>query len=120
MPADYGYLDYAAEPLISSTWFSCGSTRAPLAEWEFASRVSRAFSARCWVGDDTIVPSRMLLAEPDGTVLPVHAQDIDDDGFAVWGFRLDRPCSRRDEWCGNSADCRGSGFPPDWRYAPNA
>ncbi|WP_017622350.1 hypothetical protein [Nocardiopsis chromatogenes] len=119
LPVDYGHFDYAAEPRISSTWFSCGSTRAPLAEWEFASRASRALSARCWVGDDTIVPSRMLLAEPDGTVLPVHAGDIDGDGLSVWGFRLVRYCGRDDEWCGNSADCGGSDFPPDWRYRPD-
>ncbi|MDA2808654.1 hypothetical protein [Nocardiopsis suaedae] len=119
LPADYGCLDYAVEPRISSTWFSCGSTRAPLAEWEFASRAARAFAARCWVADDTVVPSRMLLAEPDGTVLPVHAEDIDDDGLAVWGFRLDRACGRDDEWCRASIDCRGSAFPPDWRSTPD-
>lgn len=119
LPVDYGHLDYAAEPRISSTRFSCGSTRAPLAEWEFASWASRALSARCWAGDDTIVPSRMLLAEPDGTVLPVHAEDIGDDDLAVWGFRFVRYCGREDERCATGPDCRGSDFPPDWRYRPD-
>jgi hypothetical protein len=69
-----------------------------------ASAVAVRLDAAVLLPDDTLNPSRYVLAEPDGTLRPVHVDEVETDD----GPRRSRvrPCT------GADPACRGSRFRP--------
>ena len=70
---------------------------AGFAEATTASAVSVRLGAAVLLADDTLDPSRYVLAEPDGTLRPVHVDEVEtDDGPER---RNTRPCTGTDPAC---------------------
>jgi len=66
-------------------------------EVDCASAVAVRLSAAVLLPDDTLNPTRYVLAEPDGTVRAVHADEVEtDDGIER---RHVRPCTGADPAC---------------------
>ena len=60
--------------------------------------------------DDTLNPSRYVVAEPDGTLRPVHVDEVEtDDGPER---RHVRPCTGSDPACAVTPGCNRSRFKP--------
>jgi hypothetical protein len=77
-----------------------------------ASAVAVRLEAAVLLPDDTLDPSRYVLAEPDGTLRPVHADEVEsDDGPER---RHVRPCTGADPACINGPGCERS----RWKPAP--
>jgi hypothetical protein len=73
----------------------------------FAQRLRR----RCLLADDTLNPTRHLLAMPDGTLRPTHVDVADtDEGTAHSNAR---PCTVAAQRCRESEECRRSRWQPD-------
>ncbi|MEU4687956.1 hypothetical protein [Actinoplanes sp. NPDC023714] len=84
---------------------------ANVAEETIASAVAVRLHAAILLPDDTLNPTRYVLAEPDGTLRAVHVTEVEtDDGPE----RRDvRPCTGSDPACAARAGCDRSRFPPD-------
>src|SRR4051795_1200574 len=84
---------------------------AGFAEAAGASAVSVRLGAAVLLPDDTLNPSRYVLAEPDGSLRPVHVDEREtDDGVER---RQMRACTGSDPACAMGPGCGRSGFPPD-------
>ena len=81
-----------------------------IAETTAASAVSVRLGAAILLPDDTLNPSRYVVAEPDGTLRPVHVDEVDtDDGPER---RHVRPCTGSDPACAVAPGCGRSRFTP--------
>jgi hypothetical protein len=85
------------------TLVDCYLTPAGFVEPTVASAVAVRLGTDCLLPDDTLNPTRYVLAEPDGTLRPVHVAEIEtDDGPE----RRDlRPCTGTDPWCAAFPGC---------------
>lgn len=82
------------------TLVDCYLAPLGLAEATVASAVAVRLGARCLLPDSTLNPTRFVLAEPDGTLRPVHVDEIEtDDGPER---RHLRPCTGTDPSCESS------------------
>ncbi|BAL92124.1 hypothetical protein AMIS_69040 [Actinoplanes missouriensis 431] len=82
-----------------------------LAEETIASAVAVRLRAAVLLPDDTLNPTRYVLAEPDGTLRPVHVTETEtDDGPER---REVRPCTGADPVCAVEKGCGRSRFKPD-------
>src|SRR5690349_5800168 len=89
------------------TLIECYLTPGEVAEATIASAVAVRLGADVLLPDDTLNPTRYVLAEPDGTLRAVHVDEVEtDDGTER---RHLRPCTGDDPacalgpWCGRSA-----------------
>ena len=79
------------------TLIECFGTPPDIAEATIASAVAVRLGAGLLLPDDTLSPTRYLLAEPDGTIHPVHVDEVEtDDGTER---RHLRPCTGSDPAC---------------------
>ncbi|WP_229069314.1 hypothetical protein [Actinoplanes sp. DH11] len=82
-----------------------------LAEETIASAVAVRLRTEVLLPDDTLNPTRYVLAEQDGTLRPVHVTEVEtDDGPER---RHVRPCTGSDPACASPAGCDRSRFKPD-------
>ncbi|WP_433826819.1 hypothetical protein ACQP2E_32630 [Actinoplanes sp. CA-015351] len=82
-----------------------------VAEETIASAVAVRLGAAVLLPDDTLNPSRYVLAEPDGTLRAVHVAEVEtDDGPER---RHVRPCTGSDPACASPGGCDRSRFKPD-------
>ena len=83
---------------------------ADLAETAAASAVAVRLGAAVLLPDDTLNPSRYVVAEPDGSLRPVHVDEVEtDDGPER---RHVRPCTGSDPACAVAPGCGRSRFKP--------
>jgi len=83
---------------------------AGFAEATTASAVSVRLGEALLLPDDTLNPTRYVLAEPDGTLRAVHVDEVEtDDGPER---RHVRPCTGADPACALGPGCGGSRFEP--------
>jgi len=83
---------------------------AGFAEATTASAVSVRLGEAVLLPDDTLNPTRYVLAEPDGTLRPVHVDEVEtDDGTER---RHLRPCTGADPACALGPGCGSSHFKP--------
>jgi hypothetical protein len=76
-----------------------------------ASAVSVRLNAALLLPDDTLNPSRYVLAEPDGSLRAVHVDEVEtDDGPER---RHVRPCTGEDPACAMGQGCATSRFRPE-------
>lgn len=81
-----------------------------IAETTAASAVAVRLGAAVLLPDDTLNPSRYVVAEPDGTLRPVHVDEAEtDDGPER---RHVRPCTGSDPACAVAPGCGRSRFKP--------
>jgi hypothetical protein len=99
------------------TSVDCYLAPAGFCEATVASAVAVRLGHDCLLPDGTLNPTRHLLAEPDGTLRPVHADEVEtDDGAQHGGVR---PCTGADPscaaWpgCGRPATGRDDAAPGD-------
>ena len=79
------------------TLIECFGTPPDIAEATIASAVAVRLGAGLLLPDETLNPTRYLLAEPDGTVRAVHVDEVEaDDGTER---RHLRPCTGSDPAC---------------------
>src|SRR3954447_20515801 len=84
---------------------------ARLAEATIASAVAVRLGAAVLLPDDTLNPSRYVLAEPDGSLRPVHVAELEtDDGPER---RQMRACTGSDPACAIGPGCDRSRFKPE-------
>jgi len=83
---------------------------AGFAEATTASAVAVRLGEALLLPDDTLNPTRYVLAEPDGTLRPVHVDEVEtDDGPER---RHVRPCTGVDPACALGPGSAGSHFKP--------
>jgi hypothetical protein len=83
---------------------------AGVAEEVAASAVAVRLGEAMLLPDDTLNPTRYVLAEPDGTLRAVHVDEVEtDDGPQR---RHVRPCTGFDPACANGPGCGRSRFKP--------
>ena len=81
-----------------------------LAEGTAASAVAVRLGAAIIFPDDTLDPTRYVLASPDGGLRPVHVNEVETDDGAE---RRDvRACTGSDPACATGGRCGRSGFAP--------
>jgi hypothetical protein len=81
-----------------------------VAEATAASAVAVRLGAALLLPDDTLNPTRYVLAEPDGTLRAVHVDETEtDDGPER---RRVRPCTGSDPSCAVGPGCGSSRFKP--------
>jgi hypothetical protein len=81
-----------------------------IAETTAASAVSVRLGAAILLPDDTLNPSRYVVAEPDGSLHPVHVDEVEsDDGPERHHVR---PCTGSDPACAVAPGCSRSRFKP--------
>ncbi|MGX6602587.1 hypothetical protein ACWKSP_10685 [Micromonosporaceae bacterium Da 78-11] len=81
-----------------------------VAESTSASAVAVRLGAAILLPDDTLNPSRYVLAEPDGTLRAVHVDEVEtDDGPER---RQLRPCTGSDPACAVAPGCGRSRYKP--------
>jgi hypothetical protein len=79
------------------TLIDCFLAPDDVAEATIASAVAVRLGADVLLPDDTLNPTRYVLAEPDGTLRPVHVDEMEtDDGTER---RHLRPCTGADPAC---------------------
>ena len=79
------------------TLIDCYLAPAEFAEATVASAVAVRLGVDLLLPDDTLNPTRYVLAEPDGTLRPVHVDEIEtDDGVER---RHVRPCTGAEPAC---------------------
>ena len=83
---------------------------AGITESTAASAVAVRLGAAVLLPDDTLNPSRYVLAEPDGTLRAVHVDEVEtDDGPERTSLR---PCTGTDPACATGGGCGRSQFKP--------
>ena len=86
------------------TLIDCYLTPGDISETTVASAVAVRLQTELLLPDDTLDPSRFILAEPTGTLRPVHVDEEEtDDGPQRRNLR---PCTAADP------DCAASRWPP--------
>jgi hypothetical protein len=94
------------------TLIDCYLTPGELAEATIASAVAVRLGAALLLPDDTLNPTRYVLAEPNGTLRAVHVDEAEtDDGTER---RHARPCTGDDPACARGPGCSRS----RWKPAP--
>jgi hypothetical protein len=94
------------------TLIDCFLAPGAITEATVASAVAVRLGAALLLPDDTLNPSRYVLAEPNGTLRPVHVDEVEtDDGPER---RHLRPCTGDDPACAAHPGCSGS----QWRPMP--
>jgi hypothetical protein len=79
------------------TLIDCYLAPGDLPEATIASAVAVRLGADLLLPDDTLNPTRYVLAEPDGTLRPVHVDEVEtDDGPERWHTRA---CTGADPAC---------------------
>lgn len=92
------------------TEIECFLTPGAVAEETIASAVSVRLGLDLLLPDDTLNPTRYVLAEPDGTLRAVHVDEEEtDDGTER---RHVRPCTGSDPACAHDPGCGRSRFQP--------
>ncbi|HEX2773649.1 MAG TPA: hypothetical protein VHN18_14630 [Micromonosporaceae bacterium] len=92
------------------TSIECYAPPAEAVETVVAAAVARRLGRSLLLPDDTLDPSRFLLAAPDATLRPVHVDVADtDEGQAL--SRL-RPCTGRSRPADGPDRCRQSRWAP--------
>ncbi|WP_436527095.1 hypothetical protein [Actinoplanes sp. HUAS TT8] len=81
-----------------------------VAEEIVASAVAVRLGAALLLPDDTLNPTRYVLAEPDGTLRAVHVDEEETDDGAE--RRHARPCTGVDPACATGPGCSRSRFRP--------
>lgn len=92
------------------TSIECYAPPAEAVEIVVAAAVARRLGRSLLLPDDTLDPSRFLLAAPDGTLRPVHVDVADTEEGQVLS-RL-RPCTGRSGSSEAPDRCRQSRWPP--------
>jgi len=81
-----------------------------IAETTAASAVAVRLGVAVLLPDDTLNPSRYVVAEPDGSLRPVHVDEVEtDDGPER---RHVRPCTGSDPACAVAPGCGRSRYKP--------
>ena len=81
-----------------------------IAETTAASAVAVRLETKIILPDDTLNPSRYVLAEPDGSLRAVHVDEVEtDDGPERHQLR---PCTGTDPACALAPGCNRSRFKP--------
>ena len=98
--------DKGDDALLCDVWYVGGDfptlvdvylAPGDIAEATIASAVAVRLDAAVLLPDDTLNPTRYVLAEPDGTLRPVHVDEVEtDDGTER---RHLRPCTGTDPAC---------------------
>lgn len=92
------------------TLIDCYLTPGDLCEATIASAVAVRLGADLLLADDTLNPTRYVLAEPDGTLRAVHVDETEtDDGTER---RHVRPCTGSDPACAAGPGCSRSRWKP--------
>jgi hypothetical protein len=92
------------------TSVDCYAPPAEAVEAVVAAAVARRLERSLLLPDDTLDPTRFLLAAPDGTLQPVHVDVADtDEGQVLSGLR---PCTGRGGSSAGSDPCRQSRWAP--------
>lgn len=92
------------------TFVDCYLVPATLSETRVAAGLARRLGAACLLPDDTLNPSRHLLAGVDGTLRPAHVDVTDTpDGERRSNLRF---CTVGDPWCQRAPGCRPSRWAP--------
>jgi len=81
-----------------------------IAETTAASAVAVRLDAAVLLADDTLDPSRYVLAEPDGSLRAVHVDEVETDDGAE--RRNVRACTDTDPACTTGGGCDRSQFKP--------
>ena len=92
------------------TAIECFLVPGRLAETTIASAVAVRLGAALLLPDDTLNPTRYVLAEPDGTLRPVHVDEVETAGGTE--RRHVRPCTGFDPACARGPGCDRSRFKP--------
>ena len=93
------------------TLIDCYLAPSGVAETTIASAVAVRLGADVLLPDDTLNPTRYVLAEPDGTLRPVHVEETEtDDGTER---RHLRPCTGSDPACASGPGCTRSRWRPE-------
>lgn len=88
------------------TSIDCYLAPNDVAEATIASAVSVRLGVDLLLPDDSLNPTRYVLAEPDGTLRPVHVDEIEtDDGTER---RNARPCTGADPACAVAPERRAA------------
>jgi len=94
------------------TLIDCYLAPGESAETEVAGAVAVRLGVDLLLPDDTLNPSRYVLAEPTGALRPVHVDEVEtDDGMER---RHLRPCTGADPACAAHPGCNAS----RWRPTP--
>jgi hypothetical protein len=98
--------DTTDDPLLCDVWYvggdfptliDCYLAPSDVAEATIASAVAVRLGTEVLLPDDTLNPTRYVLAEPDGTLRSVHVDEVEtDDGTER---RHLRPCTGSDPAC---------------------
>jgi hypothetical protein len=92
------------------TAIECFLAPGELTETTIASAVAVRLGADLLLPDDTLNPTRYVLAEPDGTLRAVHVDEEEtDDGTER---RHVRPCTGSDPACARGPGCNRSRYKP--------
>ncbi|GAB1642411.1 hypothetical protein [Krasilnikovia sp. MM14-A1259] len=92
------------------TLIECFCAPGDIGEATTASALAVRLGADVLLPDDTLNPTRYVRAEPDGTLTPVHVDEVEtDDGTER---RNARPCTGADPACGAAPGCDSSRFVP--------
>ncbi|BFU42982.1 hypothetical protein [Krasilnikovia sp. MM14-A1004] len=92
------------------TLIECFCAPGDVEEAAVASAVAVRLGADILLPDDTLNPTRYVRAEPDGSLTPVHLDEIEtDDGTER---RNARPCTGTDPACATGPGCATSHFAP--------
>jgi hypothetical protein len=110
----------AADAVLCDVWhiggdfptqIDCYLAPGELDEATIASAVAVRLGADVLLPDDTLNPTRYVLAEPDGTLRAVHADATEtDDGTEC---RHVRPCTGSDPECAAGPGCSRSRWRPE-------
>ncbi|MFI5491167.1 hypothetical protein [Actinoplanes sp. NPDC051859] len=92
------------------TVIDCYLTPSDLPEATIASAVAVRLGADVLLPDDTLNPTRYVLAEPDGTLRAVHVDEIETDEGTE--RRHLRPCTGADPACAPAPGCSRSRWKP--------
>jgi hypothetical protein len=92
------------------TFVDCYLVPAAISETRVAAGLARRLGVACLLPDDTLNPTRHLLALPDGTLRPAHVKITDTvAGERRSGLRF---CTTVDPWCRRQSGCRQSRWAP--------
>ena len=98
--------DTADDAMLCDVWYvggdfptliDCYLAPGDVAEATIASAVAVRLGTEVLLPDDTLNPTRYVLAEPDGTLRSVHVDEVETDGGTE--RRHPRPCTGSDPAC---------------------
>jgi len=92
------------------TEIQCFLAPGDVVEATIASAVAVRLGADLLLPDDTLNPTRYVLAEPDGTLRAVHVDEVETDEGTE--RRHVRPCTGSDPACARGPGCDRSRFKP--------